>query len=146
MLDPDRTFQVANSVALLGWLALAASPPQARWAPAARRAAGWWLPLALAVLYAALLAVHARGQGGFGSLAQVQALFAVPGVLTAGWVHFLAFDLFVGGWIAGRAAELGWTHWLTVPVLLLTFLFGPAGLLAYAVLNGAAPWRAGRSA
>lgn len=146
MLDPDKTFQVANGVALLGWLALAASPPSARWAPAARRWAGWWLPLGLAVLYVALLAVHARGQGGFGSLAQVQLLFAVPGVLTAGWVHFLAFDLFVGGWIAERAAAQRWHHLLTVPVLLLTFMFGPAGLLAFALLQGAARLRAGRLA
>jgi hypothetical protein len=137
MLDPDTTFQFANALALLGWLALAVSPPVARWSGAVRRTTGLWLPLAFAVLYLALLAVHARGQGGFGSLAQVRALFEVPGVLTAGWVHYLAFDLFVGSWIAGRAAQLGWPHLLTVPVLLLTFMFGPAGLLAYAVLRGA---------
>ncbi len=99
------------------------------------------MPLALAVLYVALLAVHAGGPGGFGSLQQVQLLFQQPGVLAAGWVHYLAFDLFVGGWIAERAAALQWPHVLTMPVLLLTFLLGPAGLLAYALLRGAARLR-----
>ena len=59
----------------------------------------------------------------------------MPGALTAGWVHYLAFDLFVGGWIATRAAETGMHHALLVPVLLLTFLFGPAGLLLFALLK-----------
>jgi Domain of unknown function (DUF4281) len=100
LLEPDRVFSIASGLALLGWIALAASPASARWAPLARRLAGRWLPLALAVLYAAMLATHWRGEGGFGSLAEVQALFAVPGALVAGWVHYLAFDLFVGAWIA----------------------------------------------
>ena len=123
-LDPDMSFRAANGAALL------ASAARTPWAPVARRLAGRWLPLALA-----LLATHWRGQGGFGSLAEVQALFEVPGALTAGWVHYLAFDLFVGGWIATRAAETGMHHALLVPVLLLTFLFGPAGLLLFALLK-----------
>ena len=137
MLDPDTTFRIANAAAALGWLALLLSPAGARWTATVRRVTGLALPLALAVLYVALLATHWRGQGGFGSLAEVQALFAVPGALTAGWVHYLAFDLFVGTWIAQRAVELRWPHGLLVPVLLLTFLFGPAGLLAYALIRAA---------
>lgn len=134
-LDPDLCFRAANSAALLGWLALLASPARARWAPMARRLAGRWLPLALALLYVALLAAHWRGQGGFGSLAEVRALFEVPGALTAGWVHYLAFDLFVGSWIAERAAARGLHHAWLVPVLLLTFLFGPAGLLLFSLIK-----------
>ncbi|MCB1998632.1 MAG: hypothetical protein KDG57_22610, partial [Rhodoferax sp.] len=37
-------------------------------------------------------------------------------------------------WIAGRAAARGWPHLLMLPVYALTFLFGPAGLLAYTVM------------
>jgi hypothetical protein len=59
----------------------------------------------------------------------------VPGLLAAGWVHYLAFDLFVGAWIAERGAALGLPHWQLVPVLLLTFMFGPAGLLAFILLR-----------
>jgi hypothetical protein len=131
MLEPDTVFQGANSVALLAWLALLASPPSVRWARSVRRFSGRLVPLALALLYVALLALHWRGQGGFGTLAEVRALFDVPGLLAAGWVHYLAFDLFVGAWIAERGAALGLPHWQLVPVLVLTFLFGPAGLLAF---------------
>jgi hypothetical protein len=73
--------------------------------------------------------------GGFGSVAEVQALFAQPGALVAGWLHYLAFDLFVGAWIAERGAALGLPHWQLVPILLLTFMFGPAGLLAFVLLR-----------
>lgn len=133
-LDPDLMFRLANSAALLAWLALLLSPGSSRRAPRVRQAVGVWLPLVFSVLYLALLAVHWRGQGGFGSIAQVRALFEVPGALVAGWVHYLAFDLFVGAWIAQRAAALQWPHLLVVPVLVLTFMFGPLGLLAYALV------------
>lgn len=138
MLDPDTVFRIANAAALLGWIALILSPARRRWTPWVWRLAGRALPLALSALYVALLAVHWRGQGGFGSVAEVRALFDVPGALVAGWVHYLAFDLFVGAWIAQRAAALGLPHWQLLPVLLLTFLFGPAGLLAFMLLRA---WR-----
>lgn len=132
---PESTFTLANGAALAGWLVLLASPPSARWAAAGRRFGGFVLPTALALLYVVLLAVHSGGDGGFGLLAEVRTLFNRPGLLLAGWVHYLAFDLFVGGWIARRGAELGVPHVLLVPVLLLTFLFGPAGWLAFVLLR-----------
>jgi hypothetical protein len=89
----------------------------------------------LSAVYALMLLTHWRGEGGFGSPAEVRALFDVPGVLVAGWVHYLAFDLFVGSWIAAAAARLGWPHALLVPLLVLCFLFGPLGLLAFALVR-----------
>jgi Domain of unknown function (DUF4281) len=135
LLNPDLVFKLANGAALLAWVALVFSPSAVSWAPTVRRITGRWLPLALAVVYLAMLAAHWRGQGGFGSIAEVRALFDVPGALVAGWVHYLAFDLFVGSWIAERAAALQMHHALLVPVLLLTFMFGPLGLLAFALLK-----------
>lgn len=135
--DPARVFALCNAVAALTWLALAASPARARWAPTVRRIAGRAVPLLFAAIYLALLVAHWSGDGGFGSLAEVQRLFAVPGLLTAGWLHYLAFDLFVGSWIAERAAQLHMPHAVLLPLLALTFLFGPAGLLGYALLRAA---------
>lgn len=137
ILDPDRVFSLAGALAGTGWLALALSPGPVRWASAARRYAGRVVPLVLAAVYVALVARH-WGPGGFGSLAAVRELFAVPGLLAAGWLHYLAFDLFVGAWIAERAAALGLPHLVLLPLLALTFLFGPAGLLAYALVRVAA--------
>jgi Domain of unknown function (DUF4281) len=128
-------FQLGNAIALPAWIALALSPPQARWSKWVWRVTGRALPLAFSVVYVLMLALHWRGEGGFGSLAEVQALFAVPGALVAGWLHYLAFDLFVGTWIARRAARLGIGHLWVLPLLVLSFLFGPAGLLAFALLR-----------
>ena len=128
LLDPDRVFGLANAAALLAWLALACSPSRASWAPQVRRITGRWLPLALALLYLAMLATHWRGEGGFGSLAEVKALFAVPGALVAGWVHYLAFDLFVGTWIAQRAADLQMPHLVPAALLARITALSPAPL------------------
>jgi hypothetical protein len=133
---PDRLFEMANALAMTGWLALAVSPAQTRWASWARLWAGRALPLLLGAVYVALMARH-WGPGGYGSLAEVRAPFAVPGLLAAGWLHYLAFDLFVGAYIAERGAAHGWPHLLFLPLLAATFLFGPAGLLAYAIVRGA---------
>jgi hypothetical protein len=126
---PDALFGAANGLAMFGWIALAVSPARARWF------AGRVVPLLLAVAYVVLFARNGMADGGYGSLAEVRRLFAVPELLTAGWIHYLAFDLFVGAWIAERSAELGLPHLALLPLLVLTFLFGPAGLLAFAMLG-----------
>ncbi len=46
-------------------------------------------------------------KGGSGSLAEVSMLFQDPWLLLAGWVHYLAFDLFIGSWEARDAARSG---------------------------------------
>jgi hypothetical protein len=65
----------------------------------------------------------------------VTALFAVPEVLLAGWIHYLAFDLFVGGWIARTGSAAGINPFILTPILLATFMAGPVGYLAYALLR-----------
>ena len=54
-----------------------------------------------------------------------------PWLLLAGWIHYLAFDLFVGSWEVRDAQERGIPHLAVVPCLLLTFMFGPAGWFLY---------------
>ena len=138
MLAPDTVFAIANGAALPAWLALALSPPRARWTRWTWAITGRVLPLAYALAYVGLLVASPAAEGGgFGSIAQVRALFAVDHALVAGWLHYLAFDLLVGTWIARRAGELGLPHLLVVPLLALTFLFGPAGLLGFFVLRAA---------
>lgn len=135
-LNPDTLFTLGNGLAMSGWLALAVSPAGARWTPAVHRFAGRVVPLLLAVAYVALFAGNGMGGGGYDSIAAVQRLLAQPALLVAGWLHYLAFDLFVGAWIAKTAGALAWPHLLVLPLLALTFMFGPAGLLAFAVLRG----------
>jgi hypothetical protein len=138
--SPDAVFAAANALAMLGWIALAVSPARVRWAGAARRFAGRIVPLLLAVGYVVLFVRNGMVDGGYGSLAEVRRLFAVPELLAAGWLHYLAFDLFVGAWIAERSEALSLPHLALLPLLLLTFLFGPAGLLAFVTLRAVVQW------
>jgi hypothetical protein len=95
-MTPEQLFSIANFGALLGWLVLVVAGPK-RWA--APLVTGAILPLLFAVLYVGLIAAHLGGtSGGFSSLAAVAALFSNPWLLLAGWVHYLAFDLFIGSW------------------------------------------------
>lgn len=132
-MTPETLFTIGSYAVLPGW-ALLVFFPAWRWSN--RFVAPLVVPALLALAYGAvLLARFGASEGGFGSLAQVQALFSDPWLLVAGWLHYLAFDLFVGAWEVRDALRLGIRHWLVVPCLLLTFLFGPVGLLAYLVVR-----------
>lgn len=144
-MTADQIFSLANGVALTGWVGLAASVVLGK--PAWRdQVFGRLLPLCFSALYFALmLFFFGRADGGFGSLAEVQRLFTSPWVALAGWIHYLAFDLFIGSMIARRVMEEGLSRWLLVALLPLTFLFGPIGYLAFeasrALLKPATPER-----
>jgi len=130
---PEQLFALANAVALAGWIALAAAP---RWRVGATHVASLLVPGLLAAVYLVLVTLRLPGaQGGFATLADVAMLFADPWLLLAGWVHYLAFDLFVGAWEVRDARRRQIPHLLVVPCLVLTFLLGPAGLLAYLALR-----------
>ncbi len=122
----DPLFRLANSFALLAWTALILLP---RWR--ALRIASLAGIGVLCVLYTALVLRYFFGVagGGFFSLPAVQRLFTSPPVALAGWVHYLAFDLCVGWWIACRCDAVGLSRWLQAPLLATTFMFGPIGLL-----------------
>jgi Domain of unknown function (DUF4281) len=132
-MTADEIFSIANTLALLGWLVLILAP-RWRWK---RRIAGIVIPLTFAVLYIVVLTLHwgeVEG-GGFGSLIGVEKLFSNRWVLLGGWVHYLAFDLFTGSWEVRDSQQRGMPHWMVIPCLVLTFLFGPAGLLLHFALR-----------
>lgn len=127
-MTPESVFSLASTMAMVSWLLLIVAP-RASWA---RLVTGRIVPIAFAVLYAALIVPRFAGSdGGFDTLAAVQRLFADPWLLLAGWVHYLAFDLLTGVWEARDAAKRGIPHWMVIPCLLLTFMFGPIGWLLY---------------
>ena len=71
----------------------------------------------------------------FSSLEKVYQTFANPYFLLAGWVHYLAFDLWVGAWILKDSQDTGIRYYLMLPILAFTFYLGPVGYLAYMVLK-----------
>jgi hypothetical protein len=135
-MTPEALFTLSNGVALAGWLLLIVAP---RWKWSARLICPVAVPFLLGLFYIGLLlSLLGRLDGGFGSLEEVARLFENRYALLAGWVHYLAFDLFVGSWQVRDAQRLGISHAFVVPCLVLTLLFGPAGLVLYFVVRWAA--------
>ena len=128
-MTAEHVFSAANLIAMVGWLILIVGARR-RWV--APLVTGAILPLLFAVLYGLLIATHwGEKTGGFGTLAQVHALFSNDWLLLAGWVHYLAFDLFIGSWQVRDAQKHRIPHLMVTPSLILTFFFGPIGLLLY---------------
>ncbi len=139
MMSDDPYFALANALPLLGWLALLLAPlARARLVAVARVVA-----VVLAVGYAVGVAVALAGNHGpmpdLTTLSGLARAFSEPRVMLIGWVHYLAFDLWVGAWEAEDAGRIGMPHAALIPCLALTFLAGPIGLLLFIVLR--AWWR-----
>jgi ABA4-like protein len=127
-MTAEQLFSILNLTTMAAWVLLVCLP-RVRWTATLVPVA---VPSLLAVVYVGLVAATlGRSEGGFSSLAGVRALFDNPWMLLAGWTHYLAFDLFIGGWEVRDAQRRGVPHLLIVPSLVLTFLLGPAGLLLY---------------
>ncbi len=131
----EQIFSLCSLVALAGWLALLAAPLSRT--PLTRTAR--ILSAALALIYfVQLFTITQPVEGGsFATLADVSALFSMPGNVMLGWTHFLAFDLFTGAWEVEDAGRIGIPHWAVIVPLALTFLFGPIGLLTYGAIRTA---------
>ena len=137
MIDPTTAFAIGGKLAMLGWLGLLVSLFAGPARPAVQLATRFVIPALLGVAYGLLIyaGFNEAPDGGFGSIDQVRALFASDSALTAGWLHYLAFDLFIGSWIAADGLKRRVPALLILPCLPLTFLFGPLGLLLYILLR-----------
>jgi len=136
----DAIFGAANMVALIAWVALVFLP---RW-PALLSALLYLVVGGLSLLYSVLIIGFLTGGldpgagdpgGNFSSIEGVQALFSTKGGLTLGWVHYLAFDLFVGIWIARDADAKDFSRILQAPILFFTLMAGPLGLFLWLMIR-----------
>ncbi len=135
-MDAARLFEIANTAVLPGWLLLAVAPLRRDACVAGARI----VAALLCGFYFTMLVTGLAGDGppegaGFTSLDGVRLLLSSPAALLAGWVHYLAFDLFVASWGVADAPAARLPHWLVLPCLALTFLAGPVGLLLYLLLK-----------
>jgi hypothetical protein len=124
----EGVFSACNLLAMVGWMLLLTVPRRRT----AMAIAGTAIPLTLAAIYLVLIVSHVReSSGGFSSLDAVAQLFANHWLLLAGWVHYLAFDLFIGAWETRDAMARRVPRLLLAPCLVMTFMLGPIGLLGY---------------
>lgn len=133
-MNPDTVFTIANISVIPAWILLAVLP---RHPITQNLVHALWIPCLLAGFYIWAFATGEPAQegGGFGSLAALQILFQSKTALLAGWIHYLAFDLFIGAWQVRDARRHNINHWLVVPCLFFTLMAGPVGLLMYLLLR-----------
>ena len=138
-MTASSLFSAFNMLAMAGWIILALGVILKRdWLRDV--VAGTYIPITMSAAYLILIVFFFAGaEGGFGTLENVQRLFTSPWAALAGWIHYLAFDLFMGARIARGMAEQGLPRWPLVPLLPLTFLFGPIGYLAFEIIKAANP-------
>ncbi|WP_019954195.1 abscisic acid-deficient protein Aba4 family protein [Yoonia vestfoldensis] len=130
-MTAEYLFSQASSAAMLGWALLILGPRRFGWFSAIPL---WIIPSALSAIYAALVFSRFSGTGGgFDSLESVALLMADDWVLLAGWVHFLAFDLFVGAIMAARMDRAAVGRLVQAPILGAIFMLGPLGFLIAAL-------------
>lgn len=129
----EQIFSSASTLAMLGWLILIFLPRRWDWL---LRIPALFIPLILSIVYSYLIVRYFfSAEGGFDTLTNVQQLFSYPGAALAGWVHYLAFDLFVGGVVAKQADKVGMSRLIQAPVLAATFMFGPFGYLLFMIIK-----------
>lgn len=137
-------FGITNIVAVLGWAALFLLPRRPVVLSAIFYAGVGLLCLAYLAMFVALfggLVDPGRVAGATApdlsdySITGIRALFASDGGIVIGWTHYLAFDLFVGLWIARDADAKGLGRLAQLPFLVATFLAGPIGLFLWLVVR-----------
>src|SRR5690349_14179694 len=127
-MDAQTCLQIGNLLSIIGWVLLVAVPDSKATLHLVRRPV---IPIVLSLIYLVFVArnLGALKPDSFDTLGNLRALFQNDGFLLAGWLHYLAFDLVIGTWIADDARARGISRWVMLPVLFLTFYLGPIGFL-----------------
>ena len=139
-MDVNLIFNITNDGILIFWLLLIVAPG---WRGTQLVVHSIAIPVVLGLTYLWLFASSfiigpplPEGSSFF-SLTGVMTLFQSPVALTAGWIHYLVFDLFVGAWEARDATRRGFPRWLLIVCLVVTLMVGPIGLMLYLLLRTA---------
>lgn len=141
-------FGFTNLVAVIGWAMLLLLPRRPAVLSIVLFAGVGLLCLAYAAMFGALFfggvdpgRVAGAPSAGLGtylenySIEGIRSLFMSDAGIVIGWTHYLAFDLFVGLWIARDGDGKGLSRWLQLPFLVLTFVAGPVGLLLWLIVR-----------
>ena len=68
-------------------------------------------------------------------LNELSNLFENQSFLILFWIHFLAMNLFCGGWIVNDSQMFGMNKFLVSIPLIITYLIGPIGVVIYWVIR-----------
>jgi hypothetical protein len=131
MTITETLFTICNTSILIAWGLLLLAP---KWTFTLRLSERPFVPLILSLFYLYFIFVNGGlGNVDFSSLEGIIALYenSTPELIAAGWLHYLAFDFWVGCWIMRESKKKEIKHLYIVLPLLATFMMGPAGILFY---------------
>ncbi|MCO4293233.1 ABA4-like family protein [Solitalea sp. MAHUQ-68] len=129
----SSAFQIANTLALVGWCFLIIVP---RWKQTSLLVFNF-IVILFAVAYFGIIATNINNWNpdSYSTLENVSALFGNKNMLLAGWIHYLAFDLIIGLMLTEHSLKHKGNSLLLIICQLLTFMFGPIGFLVYYINN-----------
>ena len=126
-------FNIANAYVMPFWIAMTVLP---NWGITKKVMNSYllFLPLISLYIYYLIATVDPESAATLANpqLADIANFFSQEGAAGAGWIHFLAMDLFVGRWIYWQGQE---KNILTAHSLLLCLFFGPVGLLSHIITD-----------
>ena len=126
-----QIFSLSSLLVMPFWLLMIVL---AHWRWTKRIAGSIWIVAPAALLYAVLILPQLATALPLlmnPTLDGIAGLLGTPAGATVGWVHFLAFDLFVGRWVYLDSRARGISAWLVSPILFVVLMFGPLGFLIY---------------
>ena len=135
MITTENIFSIINLIVLLGWIPLFIFP----YSRFTRKLLdGLYLPFFLCVFYIYFLS-QTKGlfSADFSSLRGILDLFksSTEESAAAGWIHYLAFDYFVGCWIVSHSIEKEIPYIIFILPLIFTLFAGPLGLLLFLIFR-----------
>lgn len=135
MMTTETLFTLANTSMLFFWFCLIALP---KTKITETLIAYPYVPLGLSFFY---LFFMRQGSGlaeaDFSTLDGILTLYknSTPEMAAAGWMHYLAFDFWVGAWMLRESQKKNLPQGLIILPLLSTFLLGPVGVLLYSLFT-----------
>ena len=128
----DALFWFSSLYILPFWLMMWFAPTHERTAALMRSEWVYLAPLAVAYTIAVLpnlLDIFIQLGSDMPTPDIVVGLFSEREVILIGWLHYLAFDLFVGRWTWQRLVATGQPIYVSMPVLLFSMMVAPLGAL-----------------
>ncbi len=129
----DTIFQIANSLAFFSWIVLIFFHPKKYVLLVLQY--GIITLLAITYVFLVVPTLSEFEPDSFSTLQNVKGLFLKDEMVTAGWLHYLVFDMFVGIHIVKDAVRIGIARWKYSLCLPFTFMFGPLGLLMFYIVR-----------
>ena len=129
-MNHDLLFHIFNILAFSGWFFLIFLP-NLKFTKIMILSGFLSIFFCFSYMIICFISITSKAPGGFQNLNELMVLFKSKDWVLTGWIHYLAFDLFIGVWIFHDSLKSNMKHATIIPSLFLTFILGPFGFLTY---------------